>query len=256
MKRKTIIFITTIMLLTMTGCGNTSGETESNQTSAEMESALSQSQESQPEESQADVNTTPKADSVPKVESKEFSADVNHDGKEDKIILTVDGTDTTMPTLVTVKVLSDEAEIYQDEIPVTYALAYQYYLTEWEGQDYMLCYYPLVDHDMATCRFEVFSLNEAGKKEILDSGEIGASLVTPAELDKSEWLAFAEKENKYFENAYLLADTTDFKIESGDPEQKQGYNETFSWINVGQDVSYDTAEENLQHFMEQESDYD
>ncbi len=251
MKRKSFSIIVIGLLLALSGCGNKSEDMKNNQAPSEPESASSQA-----EESQTGADTALNTKNEPAIESKDFYADVNHDGKEDKIVITVDSTDTTMPTLVTATVFSEETEIFQSEIPTTAALAYQYYITEWEGKDYLLYYYPILDHDMAICKFEVFSLNENGEKETLDSGEIEASLVTPAELDKDAWIAFAEKENKYFETAYLLADTTNFKIECGDPEQKKGYTETFSWINAGKNVPYDSAEENLQYFMDQKSDYD
>ncbi len=257
MKNKVIGFIGLCMVLALVGCGDTKGEKESSPALSETGDTEPQTAGTQKSETQTEPEseTASGAEDAAGVENKDFYADVNHDGKDEKVVVTADSTDASMPTVVTVAVFSDDNELFKEEVPVTMALAYQCYMTEYDGKDYLLNYYPLVDHDMATCRFEVFSINGNGEKETIDSGNVEASLLSPEKLDKEAWLAFAEKENQYFEHAYLLVSTTD-GIVFGDSSEKKSYAETFAWINLGLQETFDTAEENLQFFMEQESDLD
>lgn len=179
-----------------------------------------------------------------------FSTDLNHDGKLENLMIQAKSTNE-----VDLTVTENDEVLYEDKAYINMSLGEQYYLVSQDGNDYIMKYGPLVDHDAATISYEVFSLDESGNKQILDSDEIEVSLFEVSQMDKERWKAFAEKENVYFSKAILLFSGTDGKLVMGSEEETIRYKENFAWM-VSSSEKGDSADENLDLFIqESERDY-
>ena len=174
-----------------------------------------------------------------------FSTDLNHDGKQETLMIQAKSTNE-----VDLTVTEKDEVLYEDKAYIHMSLGEQYYLVSQDGNDYIMKYGPLVDHDAATISYEVFSLDENGNKQTLDSDEIEVSLFEVSQMDKKRWKAFAEKENIYFSNAILLFSGTDGKLVMGNEEETIKYNENFAWM-VSLSEKGDTADENLDLFIQE-----
>ena len=174
-----------------------------------------------------------------------FSTDLNHDGKQENLMIQAKSTNE-----VDLTVTENDEVLYEDKAYINKSLGEQYYLVSQDGNDYIMKYGPLVDHDAATISYEVFSLDENGNKQTLDSDEIEVSLFEVSQMDKERWKAFAEKENVYFSNAILLFSGTDGKLVMGNEEETFQYNENFAWM-VSSSEKGDSADENLDLFIQE-----
>lgn len=174
-----------------------------------------------------------------------FSTDLNHDGKQENLMIQAKSTNE-----VDLTVTENDEVLYEDKAYINKSLGEQYYLVSQDGNDYIMKYGPLVDHDAATISYEVFSLDENGNKQTLDSDEIEVSLFEVSQMDKERWKVFAEKENVYFSNAILLFSGTDGKLVMGNEEETIQYNENFAWM-VSSSEKGDSADENLDLFIQE-----
>ena len=151
---------------------------------------------------------------------------------------------------VDMTVTENDEELYENKAYINASLGEQYYLVSQDGNDYIMEYGPLVDHDAVAISYEVFSLDENGNKQTLDSDEIEVSLFEVSQMDKERWKVFAEKENVYFSNAILLFSGTDGKLVMGNEEETIQYNENFAWM-VSSSEKGDSADENLDLFIQE-----
>lgn len=141
----------------------------------------------------------------PVTQENTWESDLNHDGASEIIsVLTEKRKDDNS---VILSVEQNGVTLLEQEVPCNYALGEQYYLVKQDGEDYLMRYKPLVDHDMASCDYEVFSISPSGEKEVLDEASIEVSLYDAAEINKDAWKTFAEKENIYFADASLVVST-------------------------------------------------
>ncbi len=181
----------------------------------------------------------------------EFSADLTHDGADETVKVEVSNGKYDIPQ-VFILVFDGEKKIFEEEVYVHGALGSMYSLVERNEGAYLMRYAPLVDHDMITCEYEVFSLDGSGNKVEFDSGQMEHELWKLDSFNKEKWIAFAEKENEYFKNAFLLVSGLFGELECADTENPQTYEERFSWavdIMDGWDLRESTIEENLDTFI-------
>lgn len=183
------------------------------------------------------------------IQTYEYSVDITHDGIQEIVSVSLEDTDEEQKQ-VNVKVYDETLNLlYEDKLLVHPNLGGSYYLLSYNGEDYFLYYKPSINHDTVSCLYEVFYLNEAGEKIIYDSNEIEMSLFDVQGLDKDAWKLFAEEENKYFENAFLLARTYDGVLEYSTDISKITYLEKFSWLmKDGEDFDIDTT---LEKFVQE-----
>lgn len=229
MKKKGLLLAVLMMALSLVGCQNASN-TDVNNT-------------------QEDVSTETQNQSETEHYEYEHKADLTHDGEDETIKVTVEyATADEIPT-IKLQVSSADKQIYEEEFLLNYALGSESYLVSYEGKSYLMNYKPLVDHEMATVEFEVFSLDADGNKVAFDNGKMEASLLDVESIDIASWVAFAERENQYFENAYLLVSTCEGELEYSDSESEKTYTETFAWLLS--DAKGESAEDNLKAFVEE-----
>lgn len=242
-KRKNSLIL--LMMLCIVGCGapsaNNIGPSEIN---------LEQDTES-PMKTILEADTQPPSEAEGFTERK-FSADLTHDGQDDVIMVTEKDNGEDLPADYLISVYSGGNLIFELENYLHMALGAWYGLVKYNNEDYLMRYTPLVDHDMAICKYEVFSLDSSGEKVELDSDQIEISLWDIATMDKSEWYAFAEKENGYFRDASLVVSTLYGELECGDTDSPKAYEEKFAWmvdIMPGWNQKEASIDENLEQFI-------
>ncbi len=174
-----------------------------------------------------------------------FAADLNHDGKQETLMIQAKSVNE-----VDMTVTENDEVLYENKAYINASLGEQYYLVSQDGNDYIMEYGPLVDHDAVAISYEVFSLDENGNKQTLDSDEIEVSLFDVSQMDKDCWKSFAEKENVYFSNAVLLFSGTDGKLVMGNEEETIRYKENFAWM-VSSSEKGDSADKNLDLFIQE-----
>lgn len=179
-------------------------------------------------------------------EAYNFQADITHDGIDEDIKVTTDNDGL----VVTLAVYSGKDIVFEDELYVHAALGSQYYLVKYADKSYFMRYTPLVDHDMATCEYEVFRLTQSSEKVDLDTDQIEISLYNVKSMDQDAWSSFAQKENVYFKNATLLVSTSNGEIEFGDPDVPKEYEETFSWMLWSGQTDTNDVKQNLGLFID------
>lgn len=158
----------------------------------------------------------------------EYTADLTHDGNDEVVKVIIDLTNEL--EVAKVQVYENDTIIYEDELYTNYALGSQYYLVSHNEKDYLMQYNPLIDHDIASVSYEIFSLNENGEKLVFDESYIEISLFNVADLNKESWIAFANKENSYFQNAFLLISTSEGIMDYSKTDSTIQYTEQFLWL--------------------------
>lgn len=178
----------------------------------------------------------------------EYYADVTHDGVAECIKVDICDDKEQENTTVEIKVYNNaESLLYQDELLLHPNLGASYYLTSYEGKDYLLYYKTDINHDTIMWQFEVFSLSETGEKILQSTDEIEVSFYHVEEVNVEEWKALAEEKNKYFEGSCLLADTCYGILEYSTDIQRITYLEEFTWL-ILDDV--EMVEKNLESILE------
>ena len=242
--RKGVFFLAVLMLcFVVNGCGI--GNMEQNQSASSQRENLDITESETQNIIEESENTTLQGKM-----QEEYLADLTHDQKKESVKLYIDATDSSMPPVIKISVREEEKMIYEQEVYLHYAQGEQYYLVSYEGKDYLMRYKPLVDHDYATCEYEVFFLNKQGEKEVLDSQSIESSLYDVAELDKKAWIDFAEKENQYLKDAVLIVSTSEAELRYSTSEQKQTYVEKFLWL-LNEEEEYNSLEQVLDAFIKE-----
>lgn len=195
-----------------------------------------------------DTNETTEAQ-VTSLEDLSFSADLNRNGIEETIM--IQGVKQGGEGMLSV-VENDEV-LYSESIPANYALGCQFYLVSREGTDSIMRYFPLIDHDMASCQYEVFYLDENAEKIVEAADGISVSLFETGTMDTTQWEAFAEQENDFFGDAFLLVSTSEGELKGGSAETPIRYTETYAWMVREHDAG--TLTDNLDSFIEEMKDY-
>lgn len=224
MNQKRVIILVSFMVFSFAGCGMKEASDTTSLTETVIQSETGQYVVLQPvTEESASMKKDSYLDTVPA--EYEISADLTHDGKDEMIKVSVKSeTDDTR-----ILVYDDGQKIFEQENPIHDVLGNWYGIVRQEDGAYLMRYAPLIDHDMITCRYEVFSLDDTGEKIGLDSGEIEEELWHLDTFNTDKWYAFAEEENRYFKNATLLVSTLNGQLEIRNKEIPQTYEENFVW---------------------------
>lgn len=252
MEQKLCAGIIIFFILTLQGCGQRESSQPFENTQGSTQSATEQASETFPADSQNTSEQISDNECISGTEQPatlielDFTADINHNGVEDIIQFRGNG---RLGSEITVSVMEEGNELYSTYMYYHVTLGDQYYLVNQNGKDYMMCYSPLVDHDMASCYYKVFSLDDNANVVVEASETMEISLYHVAEFDLSEWMAFAERENAYFADAILMISTSEGELVCGDAENPIHYTENFSWMRFQEEPSK-SMEENLKRFIE------
>lgn len=183
-----------------------------------------------------------------------YYVDLTHDGINEIIRVSIGESDEEDKS-VKIRIYNEETltVLYETELLIHPNLGESYFLTSYDGKDYLMYYKPSVNHDVVSCEYEVFSLTNTGEKLPYDAGGIEVSLVNipvggTDGVDMTAWKKLAEKENKYFDKAFLLASTLDGKLAYSTESGKITYMEDFSWLSEN---SGESIEGNLEIFWEE-----
>lgn len=232
LKRRKQILLVPLMVFCLAGCSakTASDSRKPSETSPETETASSSEtvQDTQPASEEA--VSTENGYSVTGPAECEFFADLTHDGADDtiKVVVSKNKLDILQ---VMLSVSDGENVIFRLEESSHPVSGSMYSLVEQNGVAYLMRYYALVDHDLYH----------------LDS------------FDINKWIDFAEKENKYFTDSFLLFNTLGFELECADTTDLKTYEENFSWmVTEGLEVWYSSREttmkENLDLFLVEKTD--
>lgn len=254
MKRRKQILLVPLMVFCLAGCSNktASDSMKPSETVPETETT-SPSETAQDTQPASEEVSTENGYRVTGPTECEFFADLTHDGADDIIKVVVSKNELDIPQVM-LSVTDGENIIFSMEESCHPVAGSMYSLVERDGVAYLMRYYALVDHDMAECEYEVFSLNGSGEKVVLDSDRIEHDLYHIKSFDGNKWIAFAEKENEYFKDSFLLFNTLGFELECADTADLKTYEENFSWmVTEGLEVWYSSREttmkENLDLFL-------
>lgn len=153
-----------------------------------------------------------------------WQADITHDGRDDTIEIDVaDITeDNQRPAYMKVYNGGDEL-IWEDELYIQHAGWRSYYLTELEGEAYLLYYLPELAQGQGIYEYQLFWLNEQGDPQETAANEIifetysGEGNVS---LPEEKMLAFGEEVNQYLTHSFLLVSTMDGELRYSTPENQ------------------------------------
>lgn len=241
MKKGILLLVATMLCCMVTGCNM--GKEEQTQTLNSMEESgdiAESTTENYIEESEQIL--------IKEAIEQEFEADLTHDQNKEIVRLEIEPTDMPMLPSIKISVWNGENMIYEKEVYLHYTHGEQLYLVSYEGKDYLMRYRPFVGHNHATCEYEIFSLNQQGEKEVLDSKNIEIYLFDVEKIDKNAWIDFAEKENQYFKNAFLIVGTSNAELKYSTPEKKEMYTENYHWLINGTKEN-ESLEQNLDKFI-------
>lgn len=176
-----------------------------------------------------------------------YEADLTHDGIDERIRIEKGQEDEQ----VKIQVYDNSLKLlYEKELLLHPNLGESYFLTSYDGKEYLMYYKPSINHETVSCEYEVFYLSDKGGKISYDADQIEVLLVDipiggSDGLDMTVWKMMADKENKYFDKAFLLASTLDGKLTYSTENGRITYMEDFSWLieNGGGSI-----EENLEFF--------
>lgn len=184
--------------------------------------------------------------------AKDFTyyADLTHDGVSESIRVSITGGNGQEDTQVKIRVY-DEATLtvlYETELLLHPNLGDSYYLSSYEGKDYLMRYKSGINHDTAYCEYEVFYLSETGEKIVYDVDEIEISLFHVEEIDVDAWKKLAEDKNQYFQSGFLLASTIADRLEYSTNVERITYIENFAWLLL---EDTESIERTLELFVEE-----
>ena len=145
----------------------------------------------------------------------------------------------------------DGKEIFKREFLQAYSLGDACYLVKKDGQQFLMTYYALVDHDEALTNFECFNFDVDGNKNVIDSGSMELGFYEYKDFDKNAWLKYADHVNGYFDDAVLLVSTREGVLSYSSKVKTSTYHENFSWVTG--DASKDSAS-NIDKMMKEVKD--
>lgn len=182
-----------------------------------------------------------------------WHADITHDGSEEKIKVEVADIleDNQQPAHVRVYNGNNEL-IWEEELFAPHAGWASYYLTEYDGKDYLLYYLPELAQGQGNYQYRLFGLDEQGN--IQEAAADSISFKTYSEdgavsLPKEEMLAFGEDVNQYLAKGTLLVSTVDGELRYSTPENPIADEEQYARLLEGSGVEIsDSAAENLDLF--------
>lgn len=183
--------------------------------------------------------------------AKEFThyADLTHDGIDEEIKVCVLDESGHENMKARIQVCNKSSVLlYETETLLHPNLCEEYYLSSYNGKDYLMRYKTDVNHETIIWQYEVFYFSETGEKILYDENDIQVSLYHIDEIDIEAWKKLAEKTNAYFQNAYLLAGATSYgTLEYSTNLKNHCYLEQFTWL-IMEDT--ETVPKGLEYYLE------
>lgn len=150
--------------------------------------------------------------------SQMFLADVTHDGSNEMIVVNQEYyRDGAQARHGTVDILSQDAEGNIERISdwyISHAKSTYLYLTEIDGEQYLLQYFPTEYQGICTYKYEIFSLTEEGERITYKEVEAETWRVTnPNDAEKEELQLKAEEfEQKMRDKMYNAVTLIEFGL--------------------------------------------
>lgn len=240
MKKKLWILVACICMLVLVGCDKDKDIQETEKTEMTETTDSSEEQESEELENyQTGVEI-------------EYRADLTHDGTEETIVISMEPDE--MGNIVgTLVVYNFSDVIFENESYVHHTLWESWFLVKHNEKDYLMRYYYEDTHGVVACNYEVFSFDATGEKVVFDANRIEHSLFDMDTFDKNAWLEFAEKENQYFADAFLLVNTNESNFMFSTSENKITYAENFAWLL--KKANAESIEDNLDQFIKEAKEW-
>lgn len=156
-----------------------------------------------------------------------FLADVNHDGREDRIYLGLSGFNERGSGTVQVLDGMSETVLWERSYAKAHAGWTMLYLYRENGQDYILEYNPAMYQGRGDYRYEIFHLDEQGNPVILKEEETSFQLYENNNGvykngffgDAEEYHLFLEHVNSCIDQSLLLISSDNGDIVYSTPEQ-------------------------------------
>ena len=180
----------------------------------------------------------------------DYQIDINEDGSQEKITLLSGEEENTY----TLQVENEDGVFYDQKLYVHESLGSMLLIVDIDGKSYLMNYYPMVDHDVASCSYEIFNFDKDGTKQKYTSNSIEISLFDVKDMDTDKWNEFAEEENRFLENAILVFDGTEGNLTYSTSEKVISYKENFDWLSVEDNKDADSID-NLNKFVSEYESY-
>lgn len=145
-------------------------------------------------------------------------ADLTGDGKDDRIEVDMEAVrNPKSEDESSVKVFSGETqkEIWSRPVNVIHGGWAGIYLYHEGTRTYLLVWKPEMWLGAADYQWRVFSLTEDGKEMVIASDEFIFDVARPKKSDPEDLEKFAEGLNQYLKNAFLVIDTNEGTVLSG-----------------------------------------
>ncbi len=140
MKKLTALIGFSVLLFSVTGCGDNTAE-------------VSQSIENPASSTANDVLNTEETETLPGV------YDINHNGHSEVFTLTWDSTSLTGSGVWKLSLFEDDSEIWCDYAGLSHASSNTIFKMKIDGDDYLLRYVPYMGQGIADYWYEIFSLD-------------------------------------------------------------------------------------------------
>ena len=180
-----------------------------------------------------------------------FNTDVTNDGIEEQLLLR-----QTDAGVYLLKVINVSGElIWSEAAGVPHAGWNSLYLCTIEGKNYILRYNPYMSTGTATYKYELFSIDLHGNKQIKASSNVIFDLKFEKEdlFNVNKIIAFVDEVNSYLDRSYILLSTENGSVVYSTKLNKITKKETMEWLKSSGNFKYDesnTLNVNLEKFAE------
>lgn len=161
-----------------------------------------------------------------------FFADVDHDGKQERILAGLTEMEKNNGQYSRVRVLADEAEdspvLWERDYGMAHVGWNMLYLCQEDGMDYLMEYRPYMNQGYADYHLNIFSLDQQGNENSIHSFETDFALQRSDEMgvrtgfygDTGALVEFLETAEKYVNNSLLIVSTQEGILAYSTPGQK------------------------------------
>lgn len=112
--------------------------------------------------------------------------DLTHDGNDELLVISQDALEITLEIYAIID--GNPIVIYKDHASDNHAGWRWYYLTVVDHKNYILQYTPEIWNGIGNYHFEIFSFNQMGQKEILETQELPYDSIHTSEDNKQDLL--------------------------------------------------------------------
>lgn len=166
-----------------------------------------------------------------------YKSDINHDGVKESIKIDLSVYDSQQPAYLYIND-SEGKKIYSEELYEVHMGNTSYSLCTVDNEDYILQYTPYLNQGGYSFSYELYSLDNEGKRVVKEKNEIGYSIeYTDLLLDVDEITGFFNKVEEFFNNGKLIISTLDFQLIYNKDEMSDNSIDIYAILDQGGNVA-------------------